>query len=64
MTRRIPRRGVSEPFPWPTTEQDPGSHTKGLAAVFTKGNKRYMVVALTALAGVLASLGGGWFDGS
>ena len=55
---------MSEPFPWPTTEQDPGSHTKGLAAVFTKGNKRYMVVALTALAGVLASLGGGWFDGS
>jgi hypothetical protein len=32
--------------------------------VFTKGNTRYIVVALTALAGVLASLGGGWFDGS
>jgi hypothetical protein len=32
--------------------------------VFTKGNARYIVVALTALAGALASLGGGWFDGS
>jgi hypothetical protein len=37
---------------------------KGLAAVFTKGNRRYLVVALTAFAGLLASLGGSWFDGS
>lgn len=41
-----------------------GSHPKGLAAVFTKGNTRYLVVSLTALAGLLASLGGSWFDGS
>lgn len=40
------------------------NHPKGLAAVFTKGNTYYIVVALTALAGILASLGGGWFDGS
>jgi hypothetical protein len=33
-------------------------------AVFTKGNARYLAVALTAFAGLLASLGGGWFDGS
>jgi hypothetical protein len=33
-------------------------------AVFTKGNRRYLVVSLTALAGLLASLGGSWFDGS
>lgn len=39
-------------------------HPKGLAAVFTKGNTRYLVVSLTALAGLLASLGGSWFDGS
>jgi hypothetical protein len=32
--------------------------------VFNKGNTRYMLVTLTALAGILASLGGGWFDGS
>jgi hypothetical protein len=32
--------------------------------VFTKGNARYLAVAVTALAGLLASLGGGWFDGS
>jgi hypothetical protein len=32
--------------------------------VFTKGNTRYLVVAVTALAGLLASLGGSWFDGS
>jgi hypothetical protein len=32
--------------------------------VFTKGNRRYLVVSLTAFAGLLASLGGGWFDGS
>jgi hypothetical protein len=32
--------------------------------MFTKGNTRYLVVTLTALAGLLASLGGGWFDGS
>jgi hypothetical protein len=56
--------GVSESHPWTTTEQTRQLHTKGLAAVFTKGNTRYIVVALTALAGILASLGGGWFDGS
>jgi hypothetical protein len=33
-------------------------------AVFTKGNARYLAVAVTAFAGLLASLGGGWFDGS
>ena len=38
--------------------------TKGLAAVFSKGNTRYLVVAVTAFAGFLASLGAGWFDGS
>jgi hypothetical protein len=32
--------------------------------VFTKGNRRYLVVAVTAFAGFLASLGGSWFDGS
>jgi hypothetical protein len=32
--------------------------------VFTKGETRYLVVAVTAFAGLLASLGGGWFDGS
>jgi hypothetical protein len=32
--------------------------------VFTKGNTRYLVVTLTAIAGLLASLGGGWFDGT
>jgi len=32
--------------------------------MFSKGNTRYLVVALTAIAGLLASLGGGWFDGS
>jgi len=32
--------------------------------VFTKGKARYIVVAVTAFAGLLASLGGGWFDGS
>jgi len=37
---------------------------KDFAAVFTKGNTRYIVVAVTAFAGLLASLGGGWFDGS
>ncbi len=31
--------------------------------MFTKGNTRYIVCALTALAGLLASIGGGWFDG-
>ena len=44
--------------------EDPCIHPKGLAAVFTKGNTRYLVVSLTALAGILASLGGSWFDGS
>jgi hypothetical protein len=37
---------------------------KERAAVFTKGNNRYLVVAIAAFAGLLASLGGGWFDGS
>jgi len=32
--------------------------------VFTKGKTRYIVVSLTVLAGILASLGGSWFDGS
>jgi hypothetical protein len=32
--------------------------------MFTKGNTRYLLVALAAVAGVLASLGGSWFDGS
>jgi hypothetical protein len=32
--------------------------------MFTKGNTRYVVVSLAAVAGLLASLGGGWFDGS
>ena len=32
--------------------------------MFTKGNAVYLLVALTAVAGILASLGGGWFDGS
>jgi hypothetical protein len=32
--------------------------------MFKKGNMRYVVVSLTAVAGLLASLGGGWFDGS
>jgi hypothetical protein len=41
-----------------------GNHAKGLAAVFTKGNTRYFVVAVTAFASLLASLGAGWFDGS
>jgi hypothetical protein len=41
-------------------EQSP----KGRPTVFTKGNTRYLVCALAAVAGILASLGGGWFDGS
>jgi len=32
--------------------------------MFTKGNTRFFLVALAAVAGILASLGGGWFDGS
>ncbi len=32
--------------------------------MFTKGNRLYIVVSLTALAGLLASVGGSWFDGS
>jgi hypothetical protein len=32
--------------------------------VFTKGNTRYFLCGLAAVAGILASLGGGWFDGS
>ena len=31
--------------------------------MFKKGSLLTTVVGLTALAGVLASLGGGWFDG-
>jgi hypothetical protein len=30
----------------------------------SKGNTRYLVCALTLVAGFVASLGGGWFDGS
>lgn len=53
--RSVPPAHIeTEQFPLP----------KGLAAVFTKGNTRYLVVSLTALAGLLASLGGSWFDGS
>jgi hypothetical protein len=59
--RWIPRTGVSDPYSGPTLR---GNLPKGLAAVFTKGNTRYLVVSLTALAGLLASLGGSWFDGS
>ncbi len=62
--RWIPRTGVSRPYSGPTTAKDQGTHPKGLAAVFTKGNTRYLVVSLTAFAGLLASLGGSWFDGS
>jgi hypothetical protein len=32
--------------------------------VFRKGNRLYIVSALTVVAGLLASVGGGWFDGS
>jgi hypothetical protein len=32
--------------------------------MFSKGNTRYLAVAVAALAGLLASLGGSWFDGS
>ena len=32
--------------------------------MFTKGNRRYLVVSLTVFAGLLASFGGSWFDGS
>jgi hypothetical protein len=59
----IPRSGVSDPYAGPTTAKTRQT-SKGLAAVFTKGNTRYLVVSLTALAGLLASLGGSWFDGS
>jgi hypothetical protein len=38
--------------------------TKGLSALLHKGNRRYLVVAVTAFAGLVASLGAGWFDGS
>ena len=41
-----------------------GMQRKERSAVFTKGNTRYLVVALAAFASLLASLGGGWFDGS
>ncbi|HYI75779.1 MAG TPA: hypothetical protein VEW90_10955 [Gaiellaceae bacterium] len=37
---------------------------KERAAVFTKGNTRYVLVAVATFASLLASLGGGWFDGS
>jgi hypothetical protein len=62
LTPWIPRTGVSDPYSGPTTARE--TLPKGLAAVFTKGNTRYLVVSLTALAGLLASLGGSWFDGS
>ncbi len=32
--------------------------------MFTRANARYVVVSLTALAGMFAGLGGGWFEGS
>jgi hypothetical protein len=32
--------------------------------VFTKGNRLFIVCSLTMLAGFLASLGAGWFEGS
>jgi hypothetical protein len=32
--------------------------------VLTKGNTRYVLCVVTVVAGILASLGGGWFDGS
>jgi hypothetical protein len=54
---------VSDPAFGPTLKGTSNA-PKGLAAVFTKGNTRYLVVAVTAFAGLLASLGGGWFDGS
>ena len=53
-------RGVPHPVQLSTTKP----LTKGLAALFNKGNRRYFVVAVTAFAGLVASLGAGWFDGS
>jgi hypothetical protein len=32
--------------------------------MLTPGYLRYVAVSLTVLAGVLAGLGGGWFEGS
>jgi hypothetical protein len=32
--------------------------------MFSKGNRRYLLCSLTAFAGLLASIGAGWFDGS
>jgi hypothetical protein len=32
--------------------------------VFSKGNRRYVLCVVTVVAGFLATLGGGWFDGS
>lgn len=32
--------------------------------MFSRGNAVYLLVALAAVAGILASLGGGWFEGS
>jgi hypothetical protein len=32
--------------------------------MFTRANARFVVVSFTALVGVFASLGGGWFEGS
>jgi len=37
---------------------------KGRRIVFTKGNRLYFLCGLASVAGILASLGGGWFDGS
>jgi len=45
-------------------EQDRPFPPERTCGMFTKGHTRYIVVSLTALAGILASLGGGWFDGS
>jgi hypothetical protein len=32
--------------------------------MFNKGNRLFIVCSLTMLAGILASLGAGWFEGS
>jgi hypothetical protein len=32
--------------------------------MLTPGHMRYVVVSLATLAGVLAAIGGGWFEGS
>ena len=55
---------MSDPYSGPINCEDKEVIRKDFAAVFTKGNTRYIVVAVTAFAGLLASFGGGWFDGS